>query len=160
MHADWLDRIGPALARQDYQGTLVTVSGNSIDTLGVFHAWDDGRERMRLVALTGPKREVIRDDKHGDVHRHRPGLGRLRRRFHRWNPAGKFAEAGKLPNYRRTHGQDRARRRARLPGRRPAAEGPVALRLSPVARPRHRPAAAHRAARRGGRRSSRWPSPS
>src|SRR5207342_1129210 len=60
---DWLDRIGPALVKQDYQGTLVTVSGNSMDTLGVFHSWDGSRERMRLVALTGPKREVIRDDR-------------------------------------------------------------------------------------------------
>ena len=98
---DWLERIGPALAKQDYQGTLVTVSGNSMETLGVFHAWDDGRERMRLVALTGPRREVIQDDRmvmcigtglvsvgyDGDV-------------ASRWNPAGRFAEADKLPDYR------------------------------------------------------------
>jgi len=61
--SDWLERIGPALIEQDYQGTLVMVSGTSIETLGVFHAFDDGRERMRLVTLTGPHREVIRDDK-------------------------------------------------------------------------------------------------
>jgi sigma-E factor negative regulatory protein RseB len=97
---DWLERIGPALARQDYQGTLVTVTGNSIDTLGVFHAWDDGRERMRLVALTGPKREVIRDDRM--VMCIGTGLGSVGYdgdASGRWNPAGKFAEAGKLPSY-------------------------------------------------------------
>lgn len=97
----WLERIGPALARENYQGTLVTVSGSSMETLSVFHSWDDGRERMRLVALTGPRREVIQDDQmvmcigtglasvgyDGDV-------------AGRWNPAGRFASAGKLPSYR------------------------------------------------------------
>jgi sigma-E factor negative regulatory protein RseB len=98
---DWLDRIGPALAEQDYQGTLVTVSGNSIDTLGVFHSWNDGRERMRLVALTGPKRELIRDDKLVMC----IGTGLASAGYDgdpsgRWNPAGKFAAAGKLPSYK------------------------------------------------------------
>ena len=98
--ADWLDRIGPALAQEDYQGTLVTVSGNSMDTLGVFHAWEQGRERMRLVALTGPKRELIRDDKLVMC----IGTGLVSAGYDgdpsgRWNPAGKFAAAGKLPSY-------------------------------------------------------------
>jgi sigma-E factor negative regulatory protein RseB len=98
--ADWLERIGPALAQQDYQGTLVTVTGNSIDTLGVYHSWDGSRERMRLVALTGPKREVIRDDKM--VMCIGTGLGPVGYdgdASGRWNPAEKFADAGKLPNY-------------------------------------------------------------
>jgi sigma-E factor negative regulatory protein RseB len=98
--ADWLERIGPALEQQDYQGTLVTVSGTSMDTLGVFHAWDDGRERMRLVALTGPRRELIRDDKMVMC----IGTGLASTGYDgdpsgRWNPAGRFADAGKLPNY-------------------------------------------------------------
>ena len=98
---DWLERIGPALERQDYQGTLVTVTGNSIDTLGVFHSWDGGRERMRLVALAGPKREVIRDDKMVMCIGTGLGVGSVGYDgdANRWNPAGKFAEAGKLPNY-------------------------------------------------------------
>jgi sigma-E factor negative regulatory protein RseB len=97
---DWLERIGPALSQQDYQGTLVTVSGNSIDTLGVYHAWDGQRERMRLVALTGPKREVIRNDRM--VMCIGTGLGASGYdgdASGRWNPAGKFAGAGNLPNY-------------------------------------------------------------
>lgn len=100
---DWLERIGPALAEQDYHGTLVMVSGSNIETLGVFHAFDDGRERMRLVTLTGPHREVIRDDKMvmciGTV----IGLGSVgydADTAGRWNPAGQFANAGKLENYR------------------------------------------------------------
>ena len=101
--ADWLERIGPALAQQDYQGTLVTVSGNSIDTLGVFHSWDGSRERMRLVALTGPKREVIRDDRMVMcIGTGLPSAGYDGDPSGRWNPAGKFAAAGKLPSYRAT----------------------------------------------------------
>ncbi|MEO8160513.1 MAG: MucB/RseB C-terminal domain-containing protein [Arenimonas sp.] len=98
--ADWLERIGPALVQQDYQGTLVTISGNSMETLGVFHAWEDGRERMRLVALSGPHREVIRDDRMVMVVG--TGLGSVGYdgdASGRWNPAGRFADAGKLPNY-------------------------------------------------------------
>lgn len=97
----WLERIGPALEQQNYQGTLVTVSGNSMETLGVFHAWDNGRERMRLVAMTGPRREVIRDDQL--VMCIGTGLGAVGYEGDasgKWNPAGRFAEAGKLPNYR------------------------------------------------------------
>ncbi|GAB2657511.1 MucB/RseB C-terminal domain-containing protein [Arenimonas aestuarii] len=59
--AGWLARVGPALRGLDYQGTLVVVAGGRVDTLRVFHRVDDGRERERLVALSGPAREVIRD---------------------------------------------------------------------------------------------------
>jgi sigma-E factor negative regulatory protein RseB len=98
--SDWLERIGPALVEQDYQGTLVMVSGTSIETLGVFHAFDDGRERMRLVTLTGPHREVIRDDKMVMcIGTGMDSVGYDADTRH-WNPAGKFADAGKLNNYR------------------------------------------------------------
>lgn len=56
-----LARVGPALRGLDYQGTLVVAAEGRVDTLRVFHRVDDGRERERLVALTGPVREVIRD---------------------------------------------------------------------------------------------------
>lgn len=104
--ADWLERIGPALVQQDYQGTLVTVSGNSMDTLGVFHAWDEGRERMRLVALTGPRREVIQNDRMVMcIGTGLASVGYDGDSSGTWNPAGKFASAGKLPNYRATLGR-------------------------------------------------------
>jgi hypothetical protein len=159
--ADWLERIGPALAQQDYQGTLVTVSDNSIDTLAVYHAFDKGRERMRLVALTGPKREVIQSE--GMVMCIGTVLGAAGYdgdASGRWNPAQRFAEAGKLPQYRREPGPHRARGRARLPGRRPAAEGSLALRLRLWLD--HDTGLPLRIALlgRSGRRSSRWPSPS
>ena len=59
--AGWLARVGPALRGLDYQGTLVVVADGRVETLRVFHAVQDGRERERLVALSGPPREVIRD---------------------------------------------------------------------------------------------------
>ena len=98
---DWLDRIGPALVEQDYQGTLVMVSGASMETMGVFHAYDDGRERMRLVTLTGPHREVIRDDKMVMcIGTGIDSVGYDADTGGRWNPAGQFANAGKLEGYR------------------------------------------------------------
>lgn len=59
--ASWLARVGPALRGLDYQGTLVVVADGQVETLRVFHAVVDGRERERLVALSGPPREVVRD---------------------------------------------------------------------------------------------------
>ncbi len=98
---DWLDRIGPALIELDYQGTLVTISGTSLETLGVFHAYEDGRERMRLVTLTGPRREVIRNDQMVMcIGTGLASVGYDDGTASRWNPAGRFANAGKLPNYR------------------------------------------------------------
>ena len=99
---DWLERIGPALAELDYHGTLVMVSGTSMETLGVFHAFDNGRERMRLVTLTGPHREVIRDDKM--VMCIGTGLDSVGydADTRRWNPAGQFAGADELDAYQAT----------------------------------------------------------
>jgi len=99
--ADWLERIGPALTRENYQGTLVMVSGMHVETLGIFHAYEDGRERMRLVTLTGARREVVRDDKMvisigadlGPVAYDADTSGR-------WNPAEQFADAASLDGYR------------------------------------------------------------
>lgn len=59
--AAWLARVGPALRGLDYEGTLVVVADGRVETLRVFHAVQHGRERERLVALSGPPREVIRD---------------------------------------------------------------------------------------------------
>lgn len=98
---DWLERIGPALARLDYQGTLVMVSGTSMETLGVYHAFDGGHERMRLVTLTGAHREVIRDDKMVMcIGTGIESVGYDADTTGRWNPAGQFANAGKLDSYR------------------------------------------------------------
>lgn len=98
---DWLERIGPALATLDYHGTLVMVSGTSMETLGVYHSFEDGHERMRLVTLTGAHREVIRDDKMVMcIGTGIESVGYDADTAGRWNPAGQFANAGKLDGYR------------------------------------------------------------
>ena len=98
---DWLERIGPALTKLNYQGTLVMVSGMHVETLGIFHAYEGGRERMRLVTLTGARREVVRDDNRvisigadlGPVAYDADTTGR-------WNPVEQFADAASLEGYR------------------------------------------------------------
>jgi sigma-E factor negative regulatory protein RseB len=98
---DWLERIGPALTKLNYQGTLVMVSGAHVETLGIFHGYDAGRERLRLVTLTGARRELVRDDKMvisigadlGPVGYDADSTGR-------WNPAEQFADAASLAGYR------------------------------------------------------------
>jgi sigma-E factor negative regulatory protein RseB len=98
---DWLERIGPALVELDYHGTLVMVAGTSMETLSVFHSFDDGHERMRLVTLTGAHREVIRDDKMVMcIGTGIESVGYDSATAGRWNPAGQFADAGKLDGYR------------------------------------------------------------
>lgn len=100
---DWLERIGPALAELNYQGTLVTVSGTRIETLGVFHEYEGGRERMRLVTLAGPHREVIQNDKMVMcIGTGLDSVGYDADTNKRWNPAGQFADAGKLQSYKAT----------------------------------------------------------
>lgn len=97
----WLRRIGPALREQNYQGTLVFVAGDRIETMSVFHAFQNGRERERLATLTGPHREVIRDDKLVLC----IGTGVLPVGYDadtggRWNPAQQFTNADSFTGYR------------------------------------------------------------
>ena len=103
--SDWLERIGPALVELDYQGRLVMVSGASMETVDVFHDYEDGRERMRLVTQTGPHREVIRNDKMVMC----IGTGQEPVAYDlsqagRWSPALALSKALRLPGYRATLG--------------------------------------------------------
>lgn len=98
--SDWLKRIGPALREQNYQGTFVMVAEGRIETMGVFHAYADGRERERIVALSGPPREVIRDNKVVVSTNAKEGsVGYERDTSGRWNPTQQLAMAGKLDDY-------------------------------------------------------------
>ncbi len=58
----WLMKMSRALRERDYQGRLVYVADGRIETLQVFHAFVDGRERERMVTLSGPSREIVRDE--------------------------------------------------------------------------------------------------
>src|SRR5690606_38525144 len=58
----WLLRIHRATQELDYEGTFVYRQGGQLETMRIVHRADDGRVRERLIALTGPPREVIRTD--------------------------------------------------------------------------------------------------
>lgn len=98
--SDWLKRIGPALRQQNYQGTFVMVADGRIETMAVFHAFANGRERERIVALSGPAREVIRDNKVVVSTNTKDGsVGYETSAEGRWNPTQQFATADNLEGY-------------------------------------------------------------
>ena len=98
--SDWLKRIGPALRKQNYQGTLVMVAEGRIETMAVFHAFENDRERERIVALSGPPREVIRDNKVVVSTNTKDGsVGYEAGASDRWNPTQQFALAYNLDGY-------------------------------------------------------------
>ena len=97
----WLERIAPALRQLDYQGTLVYVAGGRVETLQVFHRNDGGRERERLVALSGPPREVIRDgDKVMCIGTGQVPVAYDLRQAGRWSQALALSEAVRRLGYR------------------------------------------------------------
>ena len=46
----------------NYIGTFVYQHGGQLEAMQIVHAMDEAGERERLMSLTGPKREVIRDN--------------------------------------------------------------------------------------------------
>lgn len=58
---NWLQRASTAVRTTDYRGTLVYLRDGKMDTLRIVHRYRNGRERERLVSLTGAPREIIRD---------------------------------------------------------------------------------------------------
>lgn len=57
----WLNRMEHAVASISYRGTMVSVRDGHVETLKVFHRVDDYGVRERIVALSGPQREILRD---------------------------------------------------------------------------------------------------
>lgn len=57
----WLQRTEKAVRETDFRGTFVYQHGNHLETIRVFHKTSSDGHRERLVSLTGPAREVIRD---------------------------------------------------------------------------------------------------
>ena len=98
--SDWLKRIGPALRKQNYQGTFVMVAEGRIETMAVYHTFKNDRERERIVALSGPAREVIRDNKVVVSTNSKDGsVGYDADTTDRWNPTQQFALADNLDGY-------------------------------------------------------------
>lgn len=98
--SEWLKRIGPALRKQNYQGTLVMVAEGRIETMAVYHAFEKDRERERIVALSGPPREIVRDNKVVVSTNDKEGsVGYETGASERWNPTEQFAGADNLDGY-------------------------------------------------------------
>ena len=59
--ASWLERMVQAAHRLNYTGTFVYQQGGSLETMRIIHSVDEEGEHERLVSLSGPAREVIRE---------------------------------------------------------------------------------------------------
>ncbi|MGH8293180.1 MAG: MucB/RseB C-terminal domain-containing protein [Gammaproteobacteria bacterium] len=57
----WLQRMNLALRERNYTGTFVYVHGDHLESMRIFHRADAHGGIERLVSLTGPPSEVIRD---------------------------------------------------------------------------------------------------
>lgn len=58
----WLERMSMASRSLNYFGTFVYQRQGSLEAMQIVHARDESGERERLLSLTGPKREVLRDN--------------------------------------------------------------------------------------------------
>ena len=59
--SDMLESMNRALRSLDYEGTLVYLYENRLETLHLVHRVDSGRVQERLVSLSGPVRAVTRE---------------------------------------------------------------------------------------------------
>ncbi|WP_191621198.1 MucB/RseB C-terminal domain-containing protein [Marinihelvus fidelis] len=57
----WLERMATAMREMSYQGTFVYVRDEDVDTMRITHVNTDGEVHERMVSISGPHREVIRD---------------------------------------------------------------------------------------------------
>ena len=57
----WLERMAEAMDNLSYQGTFVVMRGQDVETLRLTRIVDGDAVQERLVALSGPHRELIRD---------------------------------------------------------------------------------------------------
>jgi len=58
----WLERMYMAAQSLNYSGTFVYQNQGKLEAMHIIHAMDNDGERERLFSLTGPKREVLRDN--------------------------------------------------------------------------------------------------
>ncbi len=58
----WLERMSMAAHSLNYTGTFVYQHQGQLEAMQIVHAMDEEGERERLMSLTGPKREVLRDN--------------------------------------------------------------------------------------------------
>lgn len=60
---EWLQRMSMASRSLNYSGTFVYQHSGHLEAMQVLHAMDENGERERLMSLTGPRREVLRDNR-------------------------------------------------------------------------------------------------
>jgi sigma-E factor negative regulatory protein RseB len=58
----WLERMSMAAQSLNYNGTFVYQNEGKLEAMHIVHAMDKDGERERLFSLTGPRREVLRDN--------------------------------------------------------------------------------------------------
>jgi sigma-E factor negative regulatory protein RseB len=59
--AVWLERMAVALERNDYEGTLVYVHDGEVEAMRVVRTHSEAGPREVLTALTGERREIVRE---------------------------------------------------------------------------------------------------
>jgi sigma-E factor negative regulatory protein RseB len=60
---EWLERMTTAMSQMSYQGTFVYVRDGAVETMRITHVTDQTGVRERLYSVSGPQREVVRDQK-------------------------------------------------------------------------------------------------
>lgn len=58
-----IDRMSQAGRTLNFDGFFVYRRGNNIDSMRIIHKAENGKELERLISLTGPAREIIRNDR-------------------------------------------------------------------------------------------------
>jgi sigma-E factor negative regulatory protein RseB len=56
------NRMKEAVRDQSYDGVLVYQRGQAIDSMRILHRYNEGTEQERLISLSGPQHEVIRNN--------------------------------------------------------------------------------------------------
>lgn len=59
---EWLERMTTAMSQMSYQGTFVYVRDGNVETMRITHVSDDSGVHERLYSISGPYREVVRDE--------------------------------------------------------------------------------------------------
>lgn len=59
---EWLERMNQALHNLNYDGVFIYSHLGNMQSMRIIHGVDEKGERERLISLSGPSREVIRDN--------------------------------------------------------------------------------------------------
>ncbi len=57
----WLERMGTAMSQMSYQGTFIYIADDRMETMRITHIIDEHGTHERLASVSGPRREVVRD---------------------------------------------------------------------------------------------------